>query len=121
MLTLRWILGLIALVLGGGCSVLVIVSNGFRRSFGASENNPLLMILPFVAMGLLFTSLIWPSHRWLLHAAALAAVGLAGFCVWQMVSEAATSLGFAIVYLLAWFVFYWHSAWQSSSVPSLDA
>jgi hypothetical protein len=37
MLTLRWILGSIIVLAGGGFVALAIVAGGFRRSFGASS------------------------------------------------------------------------------------
>jgi hypothetical protein len=115
---LRWILGIISVLFGGGLLTLFVVSNGFRRSFGASENNPLLAILPLVAVGLLCTALIWPANKILLHVGAFAAVALVVFCVWQMVTESATVLWFALVYLALWFVFYGSRTWGSSPVTS---
>ena len=116
--TLRWILGIISVLFGGGFLALFAVSNGFRRSFGASENNPLLAILPIAAAGLLFAALVWPLNKTLLHAGAAAAVVLAAFCVWQIISEAATVLWFALLYLGLWFVFYGSKAWATTSVTS---
>jgi hypothetical protein len=111
--TLRWILGLIIALLGGGYVILLVVSNGLRKSFGASETNPLLVVLPLVAVAVLAAALVWPANRTLLHIAAIAAVGLIGFCVWQMISESVTVLWFGIIYLVAWLVFYWQAAWQT--------
>jgi hypothetical protein len=113
MTALRWVLGLIILLLGGGYLFLFVVSNGFRRSFGASENNPLLAILPLAAAAILLAALVWPGNRMLLHLGAVAAVGLIGFCVWQMISESATVLLFGILYLAVWLVFYWMAAWHA--------
>lgn len=115
MLTLRWCLGLVAGLLGGGFLVLFFVSNGFRRSFGASENNPLVAVLPLAAIGLLVAGVIAPGSRLLLHLAALAALGLVGFCVWQLIKEAATVMWFALLYLTAWLVFYGITLAQSAT------
>lgn len=106
MLALRWCLGVVAGLLGGGFLTLFFVSNGFRRSFGASENSPLLAILPLAALGLLVAGVIAPGSRLLLHVAALTALGLLGFCVWQLIKEAATVMWLALFYLTAWLVFY---------------
>lgn len=103
---LRWILGVISVLFGGGFFALFVASNGFRRSFGASENNPLVAILPLVAVAFLFAALIWAQNKMLLHLGAAMAVALVVFCVWQIVTEAATVLWFALLYLALWFVFY---------------
>ena len=113
--TLRWILGLILVLLGGGFFTLLVFSNGLRKSFGASENNPLVATLALVAAALLLSAIVWPENRLLLHAGAVAAVGLIGLCVWQLVSESATVLWFGIFYLLAWLAFYWGAAWRSGT------
>ncbi len=112
--TLRWTLGVISVLFGGGFFALFVVSNGIRRSFGASENNPLLVILPLAAGGLLFAALVWPSNKTLLHVGAVAAVALVAFCVWQIVTESATVLWCALLYLALWFVFYGSKAWATS-------
>jgi hypothetical protein len=112
MLALRWILGLTIGFLGGGYLFLFLVSNGFRSSFGGSKNNPLLAILPLLAAGLLLASVIFPAQKTLLHLAAVAAVGIVGFCVWQMISESAVVVWFGIIYVGVWFIFYWHAAWR---------
>ena len=104
--TLRWILGSIAAFMGGGYLLMVLVSNGFRRSFGASENHPLVWILPLVAAALLLGGIAYPSNRLLLHAGAVVAFALAFCCVWHLVAESATVLWGALAYLTAWFSFY---------------
>lgn len=110
---LRWILGIVGVLLSGGLLALFVASTGFRRSFGASENNPLLAILPIAALGLLSAALVWPLNRTLLHVGAMAAVALVVFCVWQIISEAATVLWFALIYLALWFVFYGSKVWAT--------
>jgi hypothetical protein len=116
--TLRWTLGVISVLFGSGFVALFVVSNGFRRSFGASENNPLLVILPLAAVGFLFAALVWPMNKPLLHAGAVAAVALVAFCIWQIISEAATVLWFALIYLALWFVFYGAKAWGTPAAAS---
>ena len=109
---LRWILGIVILLLGGGYLFLFMISNGFRKSFGASENNPLLAILPLASVLILLAGLVWPANRTLLHLGAAAAVGLIGFCVWQIFLDYAAVLWLGILFLLLWLVFYWSAAWQ---------
>jgi len=106
MLAFRWILGLLAVGLGGGFVFLVLAGNAMRRSFGASPNGPYVPVLPVLALVLPIAALIAPQCRPLLHVAALAALGLGIACVWQIVTDAAVVLWFGIAYLGLWFLFY---------------
>jgi hypothetical protein len=117
MLTLRWLLGLTTAALSGGYLFLFLVSNGFRRSFGASENNPLLAILPLTAAVILLASVVTPGTKILLHVAAIMAIALVGFCIWQLVKESAVVMWFALMWLAAWFCFYWHAGWKTVAQP----
>lgn len=74
MTILRWILGSIAVLFGGGFLVLVLLANAFRKSFSASEHGPLFIILPVAGAILLLASILFPSSKPLLHLAAVAAV-----------------------------------------------
>jgi hypothetical protein len=114
MTALRWILGSILVLAGGGFIFLSVVGDGFRKSFGASPVNPLITLAPFLAMLLMLLALIFPANKMLLHAAAVAAVTLAGFCTWQMVIKSGPDLAIALLYLAGWLVFYWQSAWPAS-------
>jgi hypothetical protein len=109
MLTLRWILGLILVVCAGGFVALNIIGGGFRRSFGASDTNPLLFILPMLALALMFIALVAPASKPLLHAAAVAAGVLAAFCVWAIFAQNAREMWFAVGYLGLWFLFYYRA------------
>jgi hypothetical protein len=115
--TLRWTLGVIAVLFSGGFVILVLMANGFRKSFGASESGPLFIALPVIGMLLLLGGIMFPFSKPLLHIAAVAAVGLVGFCLWQIFSESAVPLWFAIAYLIAWFVYYWLAAWRAVPQP----
>lgn len=112
MVALRWILGLIVVLLGAGFVVLGIVAGGFRRSFGASERGSLVTLAPLAAMGLLLAGLVFPSCAPLLHAGAAAALALIAFCVWQSIAEAAVVTWFGVAYLVAWLAFYWLAVWK---------
>ena len=114
---LRWILGGTAVALGSGFVFPVILSNAFRKSFGASPNGALFLILPLAALGVLLAALVFPACKPLLHVAAVAAVGLMGFCLWQMVAESAMVLWLALLYLAAWFSFHWLAAWRAAATP----
>jgi hypothetical protein len=113
--TLRWILGSIAVVIGGGFVFLVLLGNAFRKSFGASEHGPLFIGLPVVGIALLLAAILFPSSKPLLHIAAVAALGLIAFCVWQIFSQGEVPLWFAVAYLAAWLVYYWLAAWRITS------
>ena len=117
--TLRWILGVVLALLGGGYLALLVLSHALRKSFGASEHNPIIALLPGVAAAFLFAALIWPENRLLLHLGAAAALALISACVWQIVSESAAVLWFGILYLVAWFVFYGLAGWRSGAAASL--
>jgi hypothetical protein len=109
--TLRWALGIVLALLGGGYLALLVFSNGFRRSFGASGNSILFVILPLAAMAMLFAPLVLPTNRTLLHLGAIAAVAMIGLCLWQIISDSAIVLWFAILYLVLWLWFYASTAW----------
>ncbi|MBC8086705.1 MAG: hypothetical protein H7Z40_05530 [Phycisphaerae bacterium] len=109
MLAYRWLLGIVLAGLGGSFIVLSIVASGFRKSFGASPMNPLVSVLPVVAMLVLLGGLIAPGNRPLRHGGAIAAVGLIGFCGWLMITEPAPSIIFGFLHLAAWLYFYWRT------------
>ena len=109
MIALRWILGLCIVFLVGAYLILFMVSNRFRTSFGASKNSPLLAILPVSAACVLLAGLVFPGSRPLLHAGAVAAVGILALCVWFMISESAVSVWWGVAYAVAWLVFYWRT------------
>jgi hypothetical protein len=109
MIALRAVLGTLLLCGGGGFAILAMVAGDFRKSFGASPVSPLIAVAPLVAMAVLLAALIMPAHRPLLHAGAIAAIVLVGFALWQLLSESATVMWFALLYLTAWFCFYAHA------------
>lgn len=115
--TLRWILGSIAVLFGGGFVVLVALGNAFRKSFGASEHGPLFTLLPVLGVAVLLATLVFPACKPLLHVAALAALGLIGFCLWQILGEGGAPLWFAVAYFVAWLVYYWLAAWRTAPAP----
>ncbi|MEO8000056.1 MAG: hypothetical protein ABI852_21575, partial [Gemmatimonadaceae bacterium] len=102
-------LGVLLGALGGGFLFLIMVANGFRKSFGSSAINPALVALPFVAGAVLVAALAWPANRELLHVAAVVAVLSIGLCVWQLIADSATVMWWAIAYLILWLYFYWRT------------
>lgn len=104
---LRWFLGLILVVVGGGFAALSVIGSGFRKSFGASPASTLVTVVPVIAILLLLAGLISPANRILLHAGAIAAIVMIGVCVWFIFSESAPSLWLAVCCLIGWLYFYW--------------
>ena len=79
--TLRWTLGSITVLFGGGFVLLMILGNAFRKSFGASDTSPLVVVLTLLGFLLLFGAILFPGSKLLLHTAAVAALSLVGFCL----------------------------------------
>lgn len=111
---LRWILGSITVLFGGGFVFLMIVGNAFRKSFGASETSPLVVVLPLLGFALLFGAILFPGSQPLLHTAAVTALGLVGFCLWIIFKESDPTMWLAVVYLIVWFIYYSLAAWRGA-------
>ena len=108
MLGLRWTLGIVTSLALAGFLALMTIAGGFRRSFGASEKSPLLVILPLLAGVMLVLSLLMPERRVLLHVAAgIVAVLVAG-CVMLASKEPRTAV-LGLAYAAAWLWFYYRT------------
>ena len=95
---------------------LVLQSNSFRRSFGASENGPLVLGIPLVVMLVLLASLLFPAQRALQHVAVVAALSLAACSVW--IIRESIFLGIAgLTYCGLWSAWYWNTAWTRTTAP----
>jgi multisubunit Na+/H+ antiporter MnhG subunit len=70
MSALRWILASATALVMVGFIALLGFADSFRRSFGASENGPLVALLPVTAILVFLAGLIFPGQRALLHVAA---------------------------------------------------
>jgi hypothetical protein len=114
---LRWFLASITALVTIGFVVLLVVADGFRRSFGASENGPLIVVLPLTVMLLLLASLLLPGQRVLLHVAAAVALVLVGCSVWVL-GESAFVGSMGLLYSGLWWAWYWHAAWQQGATRS---
>jgi hypothetical protein len=102
---LRWILGLAGGLFIVGWVLLIAMANSFRGSFGASENPVWKAAGPVVIAALLTVAVIYPERRLLLHAAAIAALGvLVGSLMLARTAIFVASLGF--IYAALWFLFY---------------
>lgn len=115
--TLRWILGTLGFVLGGGILLLSVQASALCKMFGTSGNGPLFLGALTVGWGLLLAAIFLPSSKPLLHLAAVAAVGLVGLCLREIFKNGDAPLWFAVAYFVAWFVFYWLAAWHTSPQP----
>lgn len=114
--TLRWLLASATALVTIGFVALLVVADGFRRSFGASENGPWMIGLPLTVMLLLLASLLLPGQRVLLHVAAATALALAGASVWVL-RESVFVGTTGLLYSGLWGIWYWHTAWQQSGTP----
>lgn len=100
----RWLVAVTALA-GVGFVALLALADDFRRSFGASENGPLVAIIPLVVLAALLAGLLFPGQKGLVHVGAAAAVAVAVGGVWVMRESVATgSLG--LVYCALWLSWY---------------
>lgn len=108
MTSLRWILGVITVLLAAGWLLLVVVSDGFRRSFGASPVDAVKSGAPLLVMLLVLGTVFRPSERWLLHAtaAALAAVVVGSLVVLR---ESVPTAVMGLLYCALWFSYYWRA------------
>lgn len=114
---LRWILGSIGVLFAAGFMLIAVIGNGFRKSFGGSDINPLVVALPMLALVLMLASIFFPSSKPLLHTAAAAVIGLIGYFVREIFKEGEAPFWLAIAYLAAWLVYYWLAAWRTVSTP----
>lgn len=109
--TLRWFLAASTTLAMIGFVVLLIIADGFRRSFGASENGPLVAILPLTVMMLFLGALLWPEQRALRHVAAIMSLILVGLSIWVL--QESFFIGFlGLIYSVLWGLWYWQ-VWQT--------
>lgn len=113
MITLRWILGLSTGGVLFGTIVLTMVASGFRKSFGASPTNPLIVALPYLALAILFAGILLPGQRWLLHLGGLTAATVLITCVVRMSDISLVG----ILYSVLWLLYYWLAAWRAVPTP----
>jgi hypothetical protein len=99
--------------LGGTSGLLAVLFLGFflfadrfRRSFGASPNEPWKLMVPLAVMLLITASTMLPGNRILLHLTALAVAGTALGCV-VILRQAPILALLGLAYCAAWASFYW--------------
>lgn len=102
---MRWILGGIAATVGVGWTLLAVLGDSFRRSFGASGVGPLVMALPPAGALLLLLPLLLPGQRGLLHLGAVTAALVAVWGAWTLRESVVVGLA-ALCYAAAWLLHY---------------
>ncbi len=117
MITLRWVLGVSGALFAIGFIALALIGNAFRKSFGASALGPLTIILPAIALVLLVAATVAPTCKPLLHAAAISALGLIAYFLWEIFTHGEIPLWFAIAYLGLWLSYYWLALEQATLLP----
>ncbi len=114
--TLRWFLVIATALATIGFLALLTLADGFRRSFGASENGPWMALLPLLAAGLFLAALLWPEPRALRHAAAVVVLILTAGSIW-ILRESAFIGSVGLLYSGLWGLWYWQAVWQQASGP----
>lgn len=99
--TLRWFLLVCTALALVGFIALLTIADGFRRSFGASEHGPLLVILPLAVALVFLGALVWPEPKALRHIAAVMALILAGLSL-RVFQESAFIGSLGLVYSGLW-------------------
>ena len=105
---LRWTLLIVTALVAVGWIALLAFADGFRRSFGASDNALWKLIGPLFVMAALLASLTLPGQRVVQHSVAGLAVALAVGCGWLFRQSPGLSIT-GLIYLGLWFVYYWHA------------
>ena len=110
---LRWTLGLITALVSAGMLAIAIIGGGFRKSFGASDNSVVEVII-VLAAGLILASLVWPDRRALMHIVAVLMVALCIGCAF-IARQAMFTAVLGVLYAGAWLAFYYRSVWATAA------
>jgi hypothetical protein len=111
--SLRWTLATATALLTISFVALLILADGFRNSFGASENEPWIAGLPLAVMFIFLASLLLPKLRALLHVTATTALALTGCSLWVL-QESIFVGTMGLLYAGLWGSWYWHTVWQQA-------
>lgn len=109
---LRWLLIVVTALVGVAWVLLVAWADSFRRSFGASANDGVTLVLPVVVLALLLASLLLPEFKWLQHLVAALALAVAVGCI-VLMSETVVMGSLGLIYVGLWLLHYWHIVWRS--------
>ena len=110
MQALRWTLGIITALASAGFLALVVFGDGFRRSYGASENGALKVGVSLVVQAALLASIVAPGQRMLLHGVAVVVALLIAGCLW-IYRESAFAGTTGLAYCGMWVGYYWQAVW----------
>jgi hypothetical protein len=110
MQALRWIIGIITALGAAGFLALVVFGDGFRRSYGASENGLFKVGVTLVIQAALLASIAAPNQRLLLHSVAVVVVSLIAGCLW-IYRESAFVGTTGLAYCGMWLGYYWQAVW----------
>jgi hypothetical protein len=105
LLPLRWILGTLAGAGAVGYLALVLLADGFRRSFGASPNAAWKVVVPLAVCALLCASVLLPGQRALLHVTLVVVMALLAGSLWLFREAPLVSLG-GMCYAVTWLLYY---------------
>ena len=104
----RWTLGSITALGTAGFLALVMFGDGFRRSFGASENGTLKVSVTLVVQTALLISIAAPQLRLFMHIVAAMVVALIAGCLWLF--RESTFVGTTgLAYCGLWLGYYWQA------------
>lgn len=112
--TLRWVLIIATAATLIGFIALLMMADGFRRSFGASEHGPLFAVLPILMGLVLLCALILTEPQVLRHVAAVMALILAGLSIWVF-RETAFIGSLGLIYSGLWGLWYWQAVWHAGN------
>jgi len=108
---LRWTLGIVIVLVTAGWVALITIASNFRRSFGGSEQSPLLFIASVMALTLVMASVAWPERRALLHVVAVLMLAWCVGCVF-LARDTVFAATLGLIYAAGWFLFYYRAVWR---------
>ena len=105
---LRWTIGIVTALVAAMWVALAVLGDGFRRSFGASENAPWMFFAPIVVGALVIASVMSPERRTLLHVVAVLMVALCLGSLW-LARETMFVATMGVLYTGMWLTYYWRT------------
>ncbi len=111
MQALRWTLGTLTAFGTAGFVALVLFGDGFRRSYGASENGSLKVWVTLIVQGALLASIAAPNQRLLLHGVAVIVVALIACCL-RVYRESVFVGTSGLAYCGLWLGYYWQAIYR---------
>ena len=110
---LRWTIGIITTLVAGGFFALAVIGGNFRRSFGASDNAPWMLVGPPLVAALILASLVWPERRVLLHVVAVIMIALCIGCAF-LARETVFTAFIGLCYAGLWLAYYYRTVWATT-------